>query len=56
MEYVKGSVGVASVMDKIKENRLRFEHVMRREETEAVRVVLKRNIEKRRGSGRPKMR
>ncbi|KAL4092493.1 hypothetical protein QTP88_026994 [Uroleucon formosanum] len=54
-EYVRGSIGVASMVDKMRENRLRwFRHVMRREETSAVRKVLKMNVEGKRG--RPKKR
>jgi hypothetical protein len=41
---------MASIVDKMTENRLRwFEHVIRREETNAVRVVLKINVEGKRG-------
>jgi hypothetical protein len=33
-EYVRGSIGVASIVNKMRENRLRwFGYVMRREET-----------------------
>jgi len=40
-------------LDKLRENRLKwFSHVIRREESEAVRTVMEMNIEKRRG--RPK--
>lgn len=36
-EYVKRSKCVASIMDKMRENKLRlFEHVMRREKSEAI--------------------
>jgi hypothetical protein len=49
------SIGVALTVDKMRENRLRlFGHEMRREETNAVRVVMKMNIEAKRG--RPKKR
>jgi hypothetical protein len=41
----------------MKENRLRlFGHVMRREETKAVRVVMKINVEGKIGRRRPKKR
>jgi nonsense-mediated mRNA decay protein 3 len=41
-EYVRGSIGVASILDKMRDNRLRwFGHVMRREETNAVKVIMK---------------
>jgi len=54
-KYVRGSIGVASIVDYIRENKLRwFGHVMRREETEAVRVVMKLNVEGKRGTERPK--
>ncbi|KAL4132087.1 hypothetical protein QTP88_009302 [Uroleucon formosanum] len=56
-EYVKGSIGIASIVDKMSENRLRWlGYVMRREETSAVRVVMKMNVEMKRGRGRPKKR
>jgi len=36
-KYVRGSIGVASILDKMRENRLRwFGHVMTRGETKAV--------------------
>lgn len=39
-EYVKGSIGMASIVDKMQENRLRWlGHVLRREKTEEVRFV-----------------
>jgi len=43
--YAKESVGVASVMDKMIENRLRWYHVTRREDSEAVRTVMELNVE-----------
>ena len=56
-EYIRGSLGVASIVGKLRENRLRwFGHVKRREETEAVRVVMEMNVEGKRGRGRPKKR
>jgi hypothetical protein len=43
---VRGSIGVASIVDNMRENRLRyFGHVMRQEETKAVKVVMKINVE-----------
>jgi hypothetical protein len=52
-EYVRDRIGVASIEDKMRENRLRwFGHVMRQEETKAVRVVMKINIEVTRERGR----
>jgi hypothetical protein len=54
-EYVRGSIGVAPIGDKMRENRLRwFGHVMRREESEAVRMVMNMNVEGKRERGRPK--
>jgi len=51
-DHVRNSVGVASVVDKMKENRLRWcGHKMRRDKTEVVRVVMKIYVEGRR---RPK--
>lgn len=45
-ECVSGNIGVALVLDKMKENRLRwYGHVMSREETEIVRVVIRMNTE-----------
>ena len=56
-EYLRGSIGVAPIGDKMRENRLRwFGHVMRREESEVVRTVMNMNVEERRGRGRPKKR
>jgi hypothetical protein len=44
-KYVRGCIGVASVVDKMRENRLRwFGHVMRQEETNAIRVAMKINV------------
>jgi len=41
-EYVIGSIGIAVIVDKKRENKLRlFEHVMRRENLEAVRQLWK---------------
>jgi hypothetical protein len=45
-EYVRSSIGVASIVENMRENRLRwFENVIKRKETKAVRVVIKINIE-----------
>ena len=56
-EYIRGSIGVSSIVEKMRENRLRwFGHVRRREETEAVRVVMDMNVVGKRGRGRPKKR
>ncbi|XP_050532668.1 uncharacterized protein LOC126900777 [Daktulosphaira vitifoliae] len=56
-EHIRGSIGVASIADKMRENRLRwFGHVMRKEESEAVRTVVQMNVEGRRDRGRPKNR
>jgi hypothetical protein len=53
--YVRGSIGVALIVDMIRENRLRlFWHVMRQEKTKAVRVVMKMNVKGKREKGRPK--
>jgi len=53
-EYVRDSIDVALIADKIRGNRLRwFGHVMWRKETKAVRVVMKINVEGERGRGRP---
>jgi len=54
-KYVKGSIGVASLVDNMTENRLRwFGCVIRRENLEAVRTVMAMNVEGKRGRGRPK--
>jgi hypothetical protein len=56
-KYVRGSIGVASIVNKMRENRLRwFGHVMKRKETKAVRLDMKMNIEGKRGRGKPKTR
>jgi hypothetical protein len=53
-KYVRRSIGVESIVDKMRENRLIwFGYVVRREEKNAVRVVLKMNGEGKRGRGRP---
>jgi hypothetical protein len=49
-EYLRGRIGVALIVDKMRENRLRwFGHMMRREETKAVKVVMKIIVEGKRG-------
>jgi hypothetical protein len=56
-EYMSGSIGVASIVDKIRVNRLRwFRHVMRREETKSIRTIMKMNVKGKRGRSRPKKR
>ncbi|XP_025413923.1 uncharacterized protein LOC112686036 [Sipha flava] len=45
-EYMRDSIGVSSIMGKMRKNRLRwFEHVMIQKETKAVRVVMKMYVE-----------
>jgi hypothetical protein len=45
-EYVRSSIGVASIVDKMRENRLRwFGFMMKQKETNAIRVVMKMNNE-----------
>jgi len=42
-------------MDKMRVNRLRwFGHVMRRKDSEAIRIVMELTVEERKGKGRPK--
>jgi hypothetical protein len=56
-EYVRGSINVSTIVNKMRENKFRwFGHVMRQEETKAVRVVMKMNVEGKRRRGRPKKR
>lgn len=43
--YLKGSIDVASIVDKIQENRLDLRHVLRRDETDTVRLVKEMYIE-----------
>jgi len=54
-KYIRNSVGVTLIVDEIQENR-RFGRVLRREETEALRLVNEMYVEGRRGRGRPKKR
>jgi hypothetical protein len=54
-EYMRGSIGIALKVDNMREYRLRwFRYVMRREETKAMRVVMKMNFEWENGRGRSK--
>jgi hypothetical protein len=56
-EYVRISMGISSIVGMMRENRLRwFSHVIRREETNTVRVLIKMNVEGKRRTGRPKKR
>lgn len=56
-EYIRGSIGVAPIIDKMRENRLRWlGHVLRRENTEAVSVTRNMSVDGKRGRGRPKKR
>lgn len=44
-EYIRGSIGIAYFVNKIRNNRLGwFGHVMKREKSEATRMVMKINI------------
>jgi hypothetical protein len=52
---VIGSIGVASIVDKMKVNKLRwFGHVMRLEKTKAIRVSMQMNAKEKRRSRRQK--
>ncbi|XP_050444261.1 uncharacterized protein LOC126847894 [Adelges cooleyi] len=54
-ESIRGSLGVASIVEKTRENMLRrFGHVIKRDEAEAVRGVMKINVEGKSEKGRPK--
>jgi hypothetical protein len=45
-EYIEGSVSIASIVDMMRKNRVQwFGHVMKQEETKALRVVIKMNVE-----------
>jgi hypothetical protein len=53
-KYVR-SIGIASIVDKMRENRLRwFGHIMRRVKIKAIKVIMKMNIEGKRKQGKPK--
>lgn len=54
-EHIRESVKTASTMGKMRENRLRwFGHVMRRNNSEAVTIVMVINVDEKSGKGRPK--
>jgi hypothetical protein len=52
-ENVRGSTGIASVVENMIKKSLRwFAHLMRREETRAIRLIMKINVNGKRGRGR----
>ena len=54
-EHIRGSLGVADIKDKLRENRLRwYGHVVRRTEDNIVRRVLDMDLGVKMGRGRPK--
>ena len=56
-EFIRGSLKVAPVIEKVKENRLSwYGHVMRRDDTHETKRVMSMNIDGWRGRGRPKKR
>jgi len=58
-EYIRGSIGVAPIVNKTHENRSRYArlgHVLRREKTEGVLVTKNMSVDGKRGRGRPKKR
>ena len=56
-EYIRGSLKVTPISNKIKENRLRwYGHLKRREPQHPTRSILELQIPGRRARGRPKMR
>lgn len=56
-EYIIGSIEVTSIVDKLRENRLRLlGHVLRREMDEAVKIVINMNVEGNRERKRHKKR
>jgi len=45
-EYIRGSIGVAPIVDKMRENRLRrLGHILRREKTEVVLVTKNMSVD-----------
>jgi len=55
-ECVRGSIGLASMVDKMRENRLlRFGHMMRGEETKTVGVIMKTNVEEKKRNTKKEM-
>jgi hypothetical protein len=53
-EYIRGSLKVAPITEKLKGNRLSwYGHVMRREDNHVTRRVMNMNVEGWRGRGRP---
>ncbi|PZC79184.1 hypothetical protein B5X24_HaOG216748 [Helicoverpa armigera] len=56
-EYIRGSLKVAPVLEKLRGNRLSwYGHVMRRNESHVVRMVMSMNVDGYSGRGRPKKR
>jgi hypothetical protein len=56
-EYMRGSVGLALIVDKMRENRLKwFGHMVKREGTKAVRVFMEMNVEEKSRKERSKRR
>ncbi|KAF0752588.1 Uncharacterized protein FWK35_00011041 [Aphis craccivora] len=54
-EYIRGSIGVAPIVDKLRENRLRWlGHVLRRKKTEAFSVTKNMSFDGKRRRGNPK--
>jgi hypothetical protein len=54
-EYIRGSLKVAPITEKLKRNRLSwYGHEMRREENHVTKRVMNMNVKERRGRGRPK--
>jgi len=51
-EYVRGSIGVASIVDNMKRNEFRWVgHVTRRENLTSIRMVMELSIDRRRERG-----
>jgi hypothetical protein len=56
-DRIRRTIDVAEIMEKMRENRLRcFGHLIRREETIAVKVVMKMNVKGKKRRGRSKKR